>query len=308
MSAEPLPLSTVNDVIAAYLKDRENKFSDRPCKHPGSLTLHFVKVRALWGEMALDVFQKGSKGRCKEQVQDWRRAGMAVGTCRKRISQLKTAFKFCVEEELIPASLMPVLKLPPQGAPRERVLTMEELSALLWEADQPSTEPHIRLCIHLSLRTAQRQSAIHDLHWDLIDFDKRVIRYRDTEAPGERSLKRRTDMPMDDKLFAMLAEAKENADTEWVLERHGKRVNSCYAGVKAVYARAGIKGLTRHDLRRSAATMLYRITGGDMKAAANFIGDTEEMAAKHYAHSQASDRMGPVQAISDLLEKARKSA
>jgi len=39
----------------------------------------------------------------KEEVQRWRTATpekpevLMVGTCRKRISQLKTAFKFCIE-------------------------------------------------------------------------------------------------------------------------------------------------------------------------------------------------------------------
>ena len=162
------------------------------------------------------------------------------------------------------------------------------------------------MCLHLSLRTGQRQSAIRDLKWEHVDLDARVIRFRDTEAAAERSKKRRTNMPMDDDLHRLLVLAKSNAETEWVLEWQGRRVKSTYAGMKALYARAGIKGLHRHDLRRSAATLAYRASG-DMKQAANFIGDTEQMAAKHYAMASENERMAPVIAISDVLAKARKA-
>jgi len=300
---------TVADVIAAYVADCENPYSERrKRKDVDGIKAHFIPTRALWGDMTIEEFQKGAKKRCSLQVEAWRRdLKWELGTCRKRLSQLKTAFKFCVEDELIPVGLMPIIKLPPKGPARERVLDMKELAALLRECDKPSTEPHIRLAVHLSLRTGQRQGAIHALRWEHIDFENRVIRFRDTEAADERSKKRRTDMPMDDVLFDMLTVAKDNADTEWVLERNGRRVHSVYQGIRAVYKRAGIEGLTRHDLRRSAATMVFR-DSGDMKLAANFIGDTEATTARHYAHATAADRIKPVEAISKILDQARRSA
>ena len=302
------PILTVSDVIDAYMRDRENPYAERVCKNPKSIGYHFIPIRAVWGEMTVEAFKDKSKARVKAQGEEWRRAGWKQGTLRKRVSQLKTAFKFCVEEELLPSELMPVIKLPAQGPARERVLTMEELSRLLWYADQPETECHIRLNLHLSLRTGQRQSAQRDLKWENVDFTNRVVRYRDTETPDERSKKRRTSMPMDDALLAILTEAKENAETEWVLERHGRRVLSTYAGMKALYKRASIEGVHRHDLRRTAATLAHIGTGGDMKAAAGFIGDTEAMAQKHYVHSGAETRLAPVIAISDVLAAARRRA
>lgn len=294
----------VRDVVEAYMKDRRNPFAERPCKGWRSLEFHFVEALKIWGDMPVVAFKERSKARVKAQVEEWRRSGLSAGTCRKRVSQLKTAFKFCVDEELLPTELMPVIKLPPQGAPRERFLDpVKELPALLRAADMPDTPAHIKLCLHLSLRTGQRQSAIRDLKWSNVDFENRVIRYRDTEAPDERSKKRRTDMPMCDDLYAMLIEAKENSESEYVLEWRSKKVASTYSGMISLYERAGITGLSRHDLRRTAATLAFRASG--MKGAANFIGDTEEMAAKHYAQVSHEDRMAPVVAISDVLAQAR---
>lgn len=78
--------------------------------------------------------------------------------------------------------------------------------------------------------------------------------------------------------------------------------------MKALYARAGLEGLHRHDLRRTAATLAHRGTDGDMRAAASFIGDTEQMARRHYVQDSAETRLKPVAAISNVLALARSAA
>ncbi len=78
--------------------------------------------------------------------------------------------------------------------------------------------------------------------------------------------------------------------------------------MKQLYKRAGISGLHRHDLRRTAATLVHRGMDGDIKAAAVFIGDTEQMAARHYVQDAAETRLKPVQAVSDVLARARAAA
>lgn len=149
---------TINELAEAYLADRRNPFAERKCKHPSSLASHLKIVRALWGEMTVNDFAAGSKARVKAQVAAWRAAGLSPHTVRKRVSILKTVFRFAIEEELIERSQEPIIKLPPQGAPRERFVDpVKELPALLRAADHPDTPDHIRRCLHLSLRTGQRQ-------------------------------------------------------------------------------------------------------------------------------------------------------
>lgn len=300
---------TLNALCEAYLADRRNPYAERKCKHPESLRSHLVAARREWGEMTVSEFALGSKARVKAKVSEWREAGVSQHTVRKRISVLKTALRFALEEELIERAQEPVFKLPANGPPRERFVDpVKELPALLKAADHPDTPNHVRLCFHLSLRTGQRQGALRDLKWEHVDFDARVIRFRDTEAPDERSKKRRTDMPMDDELCALLTSAKEAAETPFVLEWRGRSAGNTYHGIRALYRRAGISGLHRHDLRRTAATLAHRGMDGDMKAAASFIGDTEQMAARHYVQDAAETRLKPVQAVSDVLARARAAA
>lgn len=308
-AAEAARVLTVADLMDAYLADRRNPFAERPCKTPTSLDYHLRATRALWGAMPVSLFAQGSKQRVKAKCQEWRAAGASPYTVRKRISILKTVFRFAIDEELITRADEPVIKLPPNGAPRERFVDPKtELVALLAAADHSATPFHIRLNFHVSLRTGQRQGAIRALQWSKhIDFENRVILFRETEAVQDRSKKRRTNIPMDDQLLALLRDAKERADTDWVLEWRGKQVSNCYHGMKALYRRAGVHNLRLHDLRRTAATYVHRGTQGDMKAAASFIGDTEQIAQKHYVRQSPETLLRPVSAIADVMAEAHAS-
>lgn len=308
--AAPLTNPTLATLMDIYLADRRNPFAERKCKHPESLASHLKVCRTLWGEMTLNEFRQGSKARVKATCADWRAGGLSPHTCRKRISILKTVFRFAVDEEIIDRGQEPIIKLPPNGAPRERVLDHKaELPALMRAADSSKTPFHVRLNCELSIRTGQRQGAIADLQWSKhIDFENRVILFRETECAEDRSKKRRTNIPMDDELYALLLDAKERAESDYVIEWRGKKVKNAYVGMKALYKRAGIENLHRHDLRRTAATYVHRGTEGDMKAAASFIGDTEQMAQKHYVQQSAETLLRPVGAIASVLGDARAAA
>lgn len=310
LAAEAAPPLTVSALMDAYLADRRNPYAERKCRFPESLAGHLKASRALWGEMTLAEFAQGSKGRVKAQCAAWREAGLSPFTVRKRVSILKTVFRFAVDEEIISRGEEPVIKLPPNGAPRERFVDpKKELPALLAAADATKTPWHVRLAVELSIRTGQRQSAIRALQYSKhIDFENRVILFRETEAAEDRTKKRRTDIPMDQALYELLMQAKERADSDWVIEWRGRPVKSVYVGMKALYKRAGLKGLHLHDLRRTAATYVHRGTEGDMRAAASFIGDTEEMAQRHYVKQSAETLLRPVNAIADVLASARQRA
>lgn len=307
-AAEAARVLTVSDLIDAYLADRHDPFSERPCKHPQSLSYHLKVSVALWGAMPVVEFTHGSKARVRAACQDWREAGLSPFTIRKRVSILKTVFRFAVEEETIARGDEPIIKLPPNGQPRERFVDAErELPALLKAADEMKTPDHLRLLIELALRTGQRRGAILALDWRHIDFERRVIRFRDTEAANARSKKRRGDKPMDDALFALLQRAYEARDEscEAVISWRGKRVSNPYHGLVAVYQRAGLAGLRTHDLRRSSATYVHNETDGDLSAAARHIVDTEATARKHYVQESPHVHLGAINAVAGVLERAR---
>lgn len=307
LAAEAARVSlTVDDLCEAYLKDRRNPFASRKCKTPESLATHLKASRALWGAMEVKDFRKGSRQRVEDACIVWREDGLSPFTVRKRVSILKTVFRFAVSRELIKRKHEPIITLPVNGAPRERFVDPErELPALLKAADEIGTPDHLRLLIELALRTGQRRGAILALRWHHIDFERRIIRFRDTEAAEDRSKKRRGDKPMDDELFELLQRAHEARECDAVISWRRKPVRNPYHGLRRVYERAGLHGLRTHDLRRTSATYVHNETDGDLSAAARHIVDTEATAARHYVQENPRVHLGAINAVSSVLERAR---
>jgi len=297
---------TVQNVCDAYLADRRNPFAEPRCATPQTLAVHLKVPMEIWGALTVKEFASGTKRRIAEARQTWLEAGLKPGTVAKRIGTLKTAFRFAVREEMIKRSHEPSIIVPKGGRPRERfVHPLRELPSLLAAADAIQTPDHILLFTELALRTGQRRSAINALKWEHIDFEQRVILFRETQAPEERTSKRRKNQPIDDELFVILSNAKERAQTEHVIEFRGKPVRSCYQGMKALYKRAGLKNIHVHDLRRSSATYVYDELGGDIDKAASHLGDTRDVTMTHYVQGDARVNLGGVQAVGGVLGRAR---
>lgn len=299
----------VGDILDAYIADRFNPHADRKCKHPKSCATHLLQVRHAWGDMRIAEFSKGSRGRVRETLARWRDVDKtSSSTCRKRLSHFKAAIRFAIDEELMPRAFEPVIKLPPSGAPRERYLSEDELARLMAAADRTRTRAHTLLGLELFLRTGLRPSAIVAVTWDLVDFENRIIRFRDTEAFEDRSKKRRVNKPMDDDLYAIMQTAyaqRESEDCPFVIQWNGKGVKTLYPAMKRLFKRAGLGDLQVRDLRRSSATFVHNESGGDALAAAGHIGDTEKVARKHYIQEDPRVNLPAQRNIDRLIKRAR---
>ena len=300
---------TLNEIFDAYMSEKLNPNAYRKCKHPGTLQVNLKTPRELWGSMAIDDFRIGSKARVKASVQGWLAAGLTLPTCRKRVTIMRAAFRFAISEEMIERGQEPVFELPPNSPPRERFVDPKsELPQLLRAMDDVRTPDHIRTAALVLLITGQRRGALLALKWENVDFDRREIRFRDTEAAHERSKKRRVDQPMDDHLYKIMLAAKERATCEWVIEWQGKHCETIYPAMKRLFKRAGMGDLRIHDLRRSSATYVYNELEGDLTRAANHIGDTEKMAESVYVQKDVAKNLKGIEAVSSVLAQARAAA
>lgn len=305
-TAEAVPASpTFDELCEAYLREKNNPHAYRRCKHPRSPATHLKQPRAAWGAMPIDAFRKGSPLRVQDQVTLWRESGTSTSTCRKRCAHMRAVFRYAVKTQAIERGQEPVFELPPQAPPRERFVDpVTELGALLAAADDVRTPDHTRTSFYMLLVTGVRRGALLDLKWAHVDFEKRVIRFRETEAPEDRSKKKRVDQPMDDLLFRILTEAKERARSDYVIEFNGKRCRTIYPALKRMFKRAGLPDLRIHDLRRSSATYVYNSIG-DLAKAANHIGDTEKMAEAVYVQKDFAKNLEGIRAVSGVLARAR---
>lgn len=298
---------TVGEIFAAYIAARENPKAYKKCKSPRALRICLAEPTKLWGDWRVEDFRKGSRKRVEDAVQEWL-VTLKPATCRKRCTIMRAAFRHAWKYEMIEREREPFFELPPAGPPRERhVDPEEELPRLLKAADAARTPEHVRLALLLLLITGQRVGALLALRWHHVDFENRIIRFRDTEQAHERSKKRRVDQPLDDQLFSILTAAKERALSNAVIEWNGQPVKTIFPATKRLFARAGMPSLRIHDIRRTSATLVYHGLGGDMASAAKHIGDSPQMAEAVYVQKRADANLPGIKAVSAVIANARKA-
>jgi integrase len=181
---------------------------------------------------------------------------------------------------------------PAKGGARQRVLTPEEARKLLENA----VSPHIQLFIILALSTGARHTAILDLTWNRIDFEKGVIDYEESvEAnPMSRSYKKgRAQVPMNNLARAALERAYAGRLTDYVVEWSGKRLHDVREGFALAVERAGLPGkVTPHTLRHTVTTWA-RERGIDKSRVANLLGHADERTQDLvYFHPEATTYLG----------------
>lgn len=133
----------------------------------------------------------------------------------------------------------------------------------------------MKLFIQIAISTAARSGAILDLTWQQIDFENRLMDF----GRGWGN-KRRAVVPMNDDVYESLKTARELAESEYVIEYHGKRVASVKAGFRRLCHDCGITA-SPHVLRHTAATWLI-MDGVSLSEVARLLGDSEKTVEKVY--------------------------
>lgn len=195
---------------------------------------------------------------------------VSAGTILRALGVLKAALHYAEGNRWIPIQpqfSMPV-KAPP---PKDLWLTREQVALLI----QKAKPPHISLFIKLAVSTAARSGAILELTWDRIDFEKRLI-----DLGQGHGNKRRSIVPMHDQVYEALVEARELAQSDFVIEFMGKPVQSIKKAFARLCADCKIKG-SPHTLRHTAATWMV-MAGVPLSEVARMLGDSERTVERVY--------------------------
>lgn len=195
------------------------------------------------------------------------RENIKTGTIRRELSILAAALNYAKQKNIIQNS--PKIHLPQQSPAREYWITKEEYQALLAEAKKSF---HLFVFISLAIGTLARKGAILGLTWDRVNFETGLIDLIDPEI--RITNKRRATVPMNDTLRAVLLQAKQAAQTDHVVEYHGKPVNDIKKAFQRCAKRAGLPRVTPHILRHSGATWLA-MAGIPMYEIARYLGHTD---------------------------------
>jgi integrase len=98
--------------------------------------------------------------------------------------------------------------------------------------------PHVQLFVILAMTTGARMGALLGLTWDRVDFEGGTIDLIDPTRVQTK--KHRPRVPMNATARAALSEAREGAQTRYVIEWSGKPIKSVKKGLEAAGRRSGL--------------------------------------------------------------------
>lgn len=238
---------TVAGIYAAYLKD----------KGTARATWAWERLKEAFGALRPD---QVDRARCRDYVAGRQKQGVGDGTIHTELTYLRAALTW--HNKATPA----VVELPSKPPPRDRHLTRAQFTKLL----EATETPHLRLFLVLALSTAGRRTAILDLTWDRVDFERGIIRL----GTGEKRRKGRATVPMTDRAREALLEAHKARTCEHVVEYGGGRVYAVRTAFNAAKATAGLPWCTPHVLRHTAAVWMAEARV-PMAEIAQYLGHTD---------------------------------
>lgn len=258
---------TVKEIINGYSADRKPKI-----RSPETLESCCNNINRFLGHILHDDL---SRQDIEAYAENLLSAGKSASTISRNLSVLRSAIFWAEREKWVVNGFkfrMPVSK----GPRRERWITKEEARTLLNACKKRGM--HLYTFTLLALSTAARKSAITDLKWDAVDFKRKLI---DFSAIAGGKNKRRSVVPMNDELFEHMKIMRNFSVSDHVIEYAGKQVTTIYKVFKRAANDAGVKDVSPHIMRHTAATWMI-MDGVPLREIARFLGDTEEMVEKVY--------------------------
>ncbi len=257
---------TVQDIWTAYTVDKAGKAV--------LVTMEYT-WKALRERFGSRNGESITKEDCRAHTAARRHAGIGDGTIHTELGHLRTVLVWAEKNRLIEKA--PQIERPSKPDPKDRYLTREEAQRVLACAKTP----HLRTAIHLMLGTAARVTAILELTWDRVDFDRKLIHLRNPDDKVKR--KGRAIVPINSTLLTALRDAKAGALTDYVVEWAGEPVKSLKRGIATAAREAKVKGVSAHVFRHTAAVWMAE-AGVPMEEISQYLGHSNaEITRRVYA-------------------------
>jgi integrase len=277
--------STVGGIVESYIEARELAGIASTTRQRDA----WKAMKGFWGKV--------DPARIDEQMaKDYvTRRDRSESTTRYELSMLSVALRWAVKNELLEKA--PTIWRPDAPERGEKHLTTKEFGQWFEEV----RAPHARLYVELAIATMARPTAILQLTWAQVDWEHKMI---NLNPPGRRQTKKkRPIVAIDDEAMELLKEAHKGAQSDYIIERGGKKIANIKKAFQAASARSGIH-VTPYALRHTGAVWAAE-RGTPMPELAQFMGhDDDRTTQKHYARFSPTHLRG----VSANLRAARKEA
>ena len=238
-----------------------------------------VRLRQWQAKPIAKMFLASIRGRdVAAVIRDMEAEGKAPNTIRLYLALLSHLFTIARKEWGMEALSNPVelVRKPKLPHGRDRRLVGDEETRLLDTCQ--AMNPELASIVSFAIETAMRQGEIMGMAWGKVDLKRQTVTLEDTKN-GEKRV-----VPLTTKATQILRDLPRNLDGEvWTYTLEGMRASY----IKAC-KRAGIEGLTFHDLRHEATSRLFEKGLNPMQAAA-ITGHKNMQMLKRYTHLRPED-------------------
>lgn len=169
-------------------------------------------------------------------------------------AHLRKLFNWCMERGIIETSPVAGTKSPTREQPRDRVLTDDEIRAVLSVC---ANEPYpFGQFVPLLLATAQRRGEVSQMKWSQVDLDaKQWVISAELSKNGKPHV-----VPLNDYALRMLAAVPRFEDCDWVFTTTRRSPISGFSkALRHIHEQSETSGWRFHDLRRTATTGMARL-------------------------------------------------
>ena len=286
---------TVGELFEAYVKDRE-----QDGKLVAAFRDNWKALKGSFTDLAPDAVNADV---CRSYAKLRVAQGRSQGTIWTELTRLRSCLNWAVKRRVIPSA--GYVWIPSKPKVKAKELTEQQVLRLL----DACIMPHVRLFVVLAFATGGRTTAILELTWDRVDFDAGTIDLRLDERPNPLSKavkKGRSIVPMNNLARVALLEAKAVAITDHVVEWNEEPVASVRTGFMAACRRAGLRGVSPHALRHTAASLALD-ADQPMELIARFLGHKDvQTTARIYARPSTRKLRGGADAVDLSKERARR--
>jgi integrase len=178
----------------------------------------------------------------------WEKRKAAPSSLREELLELRVALNFAYRAGWIDRVFH--IEVPNKNPPKDVYLTREQVMTLLGKAKSL----HLRLFILIAMTTGARKGAILGLTWERVDMERGFIDFNDPER--RETKKRRASVPVGPEVIAALRDARQFAQTAFVIEYMGSPLESIRTAFRRAAKDAGLPWATPHVLKHSVVSWL----------------------------------------------------
>ena len=231
---------------------------------------------------------------------------VSAAYANRHLQIIKASYNFFINTLEIATIRNPAvgLKLYTEEA-KDRILTEQEVQALipvLLEAEGQYKVP--ALIIRFLLATGLRSGECFNLRWQSCDMVNKRLHIESTSSKNKRN----DAIPLNAAAEQILSECSKETDWPFANPATGKPYTTIKKAFKTLMGRAYIEGVTVHDLRRTAGSMVLNAGGTLLEVQRLLRHSSPVVTEKHYARLTTQTLQKASDSISDQLMKAAESA